>query len=200
MRNREKSAYLSAFGKIFEILKVLIDEVKALGGNDSHWDRILTDKKLRQQIAELIAGSGRQLFTVVVDYGQPLAEMIAMGKYDFANSDINADHFPVSGEGQQEVAVELFHFNKSISSEKAIAEMDAVGYRPAILPELLALGASQPELQRQFPIVALGSVWQGPDGSRSVACLYRSYAERSLYLRWFGYGWNDVYRFAAVRK
>jgi undecaprenyl-diphosphatase len=52
----------------------------------------------------------------------------------------------------------LFHFNRDISSEDAIAEMDKDGFRPATLAELLALGEAQPELQKQFPIIALSSV------------------------------------------
>jgi hypothetical protein len=78
--------------------------------------------------------------------------------------------------------------------------MEKAGYRPARIEELLALGASQPELQKEFPIVALASVWRGPGGDRRVPYLRWDVAGRRLDLSWFEYGWTGDYRFAAVRK
>jgi hypothetical protein len=72
--------------------------------------------------------------------------------------------------------------------------MDEIGYRPATLAEVLAL-----RVAKQFPIVALGSVWQFP-GGRRVPCLDWDGSERSLDLGWFESGWRVIYRFAAVRK
>ena len=78
--------------------------------------------------------------------------------------------------------------------------MDEAGYRPATLAELLALGESQPELQRQFPIIALGSVWRGAFGRRRVACLYVPGYGRRLNLYYLDNDWRAHCRFLAVRK
>jgi len=56
------------------------------------------------------------------------------------------------------------------------------------------------EKQREFPIVALGSVWWDSYGFRYVAFLDRGASERRLGLNWLGFGWGAYYRFAAVRK
>ena len=140
------------------------------------------------------------VYKVVVDYyNLSLAQMIEAGKYYWVNDDITAEHFPVKGESKQ-VEITLLHFDRYISSDEAVKEIDKMGYRPATLPELLALGASQPELQRQFPIVALGSVWQGRYGDRYVPYLWDDGSGRYLDLDWFDDGWNPGDRFAVVRK
>jgi hypothetical protein len=198
--SREKSEFLSSFGIAFQIFKAIADAVLGLGGTDQDLRRILTDKSLRERIAKIIVSEVRQVFKVTVDYSKSLAEMIKAGHYGWVNDAIVADHFPVQGEGQNEVEVALFHFNRNISSDDAIAEMEKAGYRPARIEELLALGASQPELQKEFPIVALGSVWQDPDGDRDVPYLFCGDAKRGLDLRWFESDWGVLYRFAAVRK
>ena len=96
--------------------------------------------------------------------------------------------------------VTLFHFGREIKSEAAISEMDKDGYRPATIKELLALGASYPELQKHFPVVALGSVWRNPDGHLQVPCLDWHGAGRLLDLDLLGLNWGDKHRFAAVLK
>jgi hypothetical protein len=87
-----------------------------------------------------------------------------------------------------------------MTSEQVIVEIDKAGYRPAKIEELLALGEAQPDLQRQFPIVALGSVWRDSDGSRYVPYLSSSAAERGLSLHCFGRDWSGLYRFLGRRK
>lgn len=153
------------------------------------------------RFVETIGGDAcGDVYSLVVDYSKSLSEMIAAGKYDWVNDDITAKHFPVMGNGQAEIVPQLVHFNRSISSDTAIAELNSRGLRPATLPELLAFGAKYPELQRQFPIVALGSVWVRLSGSRCVACLHGVGVERDLGPSWCGDGWHDGCRFLAVPK
>lgn len=149
------------------------------------------------------SNSKAEEITLTVDYSKNLKEMIAAGKYDRTNSDITEKHFPLPTElnGKKvESSSKLFHFNRSISSKDAISEMDKVGYRPATLAELLALGESQPDLQRQFPIIALGSVWHHASGRRVVPGLDVDGIGRKLDLYWFDGDWGAHYRFLAVRK
>jgi hypothetical protein len=197
--SRENSEFLSGFGTAFQIFKAISDAVLAAGGNDNNLRQVLSDKNLVSKIANLIVGE-RNVFRVVVDYGQVLVEMIQAGKYDWINNDITSDHFPITGTGQKEEEITLFHFNRSISSDDAIVEMAKKGFRPADPPEILALGAEHPELQKQFPIVALGSPWRDPGGLRHVVYLDRDDARRPLDLVWFERDWIGDWRFAAVRK
>lgn len=92
------------------------------------------------------------------------------------------------------------HFNRNIESDTALAELDKMGLRPATLPELLAFGAKYPDKQREFPIVALGSVWRDLCGDRVVAYLGCDSSKRDLYLDRLVYRWSAPFRFAAVRK
>lgn len=139
-------------------------------------------------------------YPVSVDYSLSVKQVVKLGKYDWVNSDINDKNYKTGKKGKAEVAVELIHFNRPISSEDALKKIDQNGYRPAELHELLTLGEKHPNLQREFFIVALGSVWQDPNGNRSVPCLYRNASKRNLYLFWLGSDWADGWRFAVVRK
>ena len=128
---------------------------------------------------------------------QGLKYLIKKAKFDWVNDNITPKNFPdkhIRGK------VELIHLHKGISSEDAIKEMYEKGYIPANILELVQFSIDNPEKQREFPIVALGSVWQCPNGYRLVTCLYRGVSERSLDLAWFGGGWGSSYRFAACRK
>lgn len=138
-------------------------------------------------------------YPITVNYGLSLKEMIAVGRYDREDKDITALHFPMKGEGTKEVVTELVHFNRHMESEDVLREFDERSLRPATIKELLAFGAKYPELQRQFPIVALGSIWWHL-AYRFVLCLDRYGSERGLRLIWFGHGWRDDCRFLAVRK
>lgn len=203
---RPKSEFLSSLGTMFQIWKSFTDEVLAKGGTDDDLRQIQTDIGLRRALAELVVKGKKQksitrpTYQVSVDYRLTLPTMILAGHYDWTNSDITAEHFPIKGEGEQSVEITLFYPNQITTSDQVMAEMDQAGYRPAKLEELLALGATSPDLQREFPIIALGSVWVRRDGDRGVASLDRDGSGRELYLDWFGSEWDEHCRFAAVRK
>jgi hypothetical protein len=139
-------------------------------------------------------------YLVVVDYGKTLAEMARAGEYNYANENITADNFPVKGSGQVPLEIVLVHYAKDMESEDVLADLDKMGLRAARIEELLAFGATHKDVQRQFPIIALGSVWTRPLGNRDVPYLGHWFDERGLDLDIFGNRWNDHCRFAAVRK
>lgn len=156
------------------------------------------DNELARKIVDLVRT--RPAYNIVVDYNRSLADMIKAGKYDRVDSGINTEHFPLKGKGKHELTAILFLFDRYIESDDAIVEMDKQGYRPATIEELLALGEKYPKLPKEFPIIALGSVWRNPDGDRSVPYLYWLILERNLNLGWFDDRWNASCRFLALRK
>jgi len=200
-----KSAIGSAFGFISTITTRIISGVKSRQAEDAvlglSEDTIkqLTDEFVQKLITS-VTGVAENCYRVVVDYGQTLQQMIANGRYDCANSDINADNFPISGNGKENVVIELVHFGQDMGSEAVLKEFEARGLRAATLPKLLAFGVTYPEKQREFPIVALGSVWQSRSGCRYVPYLRRRSDERRLSLCWVGGRWFGSCRFAVVRK
>ncbi len=149
-----------------------------------------------------VAGSPAVVYPITIDYGLSLVEMIKVGHYDWVNNSITAENFSIAGagEGTVDLEVQLVHFKRYIESDEAIKKMDGMGLRSLTLPELLAFGAKFPEVQREFPIIALGTVWQRHDGTRGVPALWGDDRRRYLYLGWFDRRWDDGFRFAAVRK
>ena len=148
--------------------------------------------------------------TVAVDYGTSPQAMIAAGRYDWVDDDITPKRFPIVGTGVVEFETKVFHFDRYISSEDAVRfirseliEPDPSTtfsfWEPAPIEALLAYGAKNPDEQRQYPIIGLGSVAE-VDGDRHVPYLGRHDAERVLFLYWWGSGWDAHYRFLAVRK
>lgn len=136
------------------------------------------------------------------DYGQSVKDQVKAGEYDWKNGDVNDKHFPYDRSlGVVEGEVVLVHFNRTMTSDGVEAELDRMGLKPADHVTLLGIGSGSEtrDLQRQFPIVALGSVASFV-GLRSVACLGRDVARRDLDLVGRRGDWIEVYRFAAVRK
>jgi hypothetical protein len=198
----DKSAIVAGGGLIAALFLKIVKKVHEKGGTDEDIHRLDTPdgENVLDKIVDFIVSTKRQIFKVVVNYAQSLEEMIKAGEYDWVNNNITSDHFSIKGTGQKEMEIILFHFNRIISSDAAIAEMAKAGYRPVQVEELLALGAKEKELQKQFPIVALGSVWRSSDGNRGVLYLDWGGVERDLNLGLFGSDWDGNYRFAAVRN
>ncbi len=139
-------------------------------------------------------------YSISVNYNQSMEEAIRAGNYDWYNDDITSKHFPTERSGRHKVEVELVHFGRDMSTNNVLAELDKCGLRPAELHELLAFGAKYPEIQRESPIIALGSVWQYSSVDDYCPCLSWGGSGRDLDLGWVGRDWSSGCRFAAVRK
>jgi len=140
------------------------------------------------------------VLSIVVDYSMTLGQMIAAGSYDWVNDEITPERFPVKGTGKISLKPELVHFKSNIFSEKVLEELDKMGLRPGTHKELLAFGATYPNMQNKFPVVALGSSCHVYGGDRYVACLGRGDSGRYLDLGWWGGAWGDGFRFLAFAK
>lgn len=136
---------------------------------------------------------------IMVDYSLSIEAMVALGKYDWKNGSITAERFPITRNSKHERTAQLIHFNRAISSDAAEKKLNKMRLRAGTIEELLAFGATFPETQRKFPIVALGSVAE-LGGHRYVSCLGRNRSGRSLYLDWRGNDWSEVCRFLTFAK
>ena len=149
-------------------------------------------------------GLGPLKKVLLIDYDMSLEEMIAAGRYDSKNDNLNSKNYPVIGEGKVEFEWDLVHPNRDISTADAHKETakdsdPANPWMDAKTEHLLAFGAAYPEEQQKFPIVALGSV-AGVDGVRRVPGLDKDGSERGLGLGWYENVWNAGCRFLRVRK
>ncbi|MBW4062124.1 hypothetical protein HJC99_06135 [Candidatus Saccharibacteria bacterium] len=195
-----KSAQVSGFNVAARNYQDLVNEVLNCGGGDDDMNRLHADRNLRRRIAELLVGKpALNTYPLTIDYDRSLDAMIAAGRYDYASSNITVDNFPV-GMGERLVNAVLVQFDHDPSDDEVTRELERLNLRDASMAEGLAFGATYPEIQRQFPIVFRGSVWAGPDGSRSVGYLWGRPGNRRLNLGWRSSDWDADYRFLAVRK
>lgn len=218
-KNQDIGNVVSNFGFAFEMLKVIAHAVMAKGGTMQHLRRVVKEPALQRQIADLIVPAGSEIerpladgeYRVQVGYDMPrdkatleavfsrdgVSELF-YGNYEWKNHSSCAEIDQTPGERIMLVK----HFNRAIGSEDAIAEMDKLGYRPATHLEAYAFAKANPEPQRQFWIVALGSsaMRDGDFDGRDVAVLYGYSDESFLVNGWFGHEWDFGYRFLFVRK
>jgi hypothetical protein len=148
-----------------------------------------------------------EVFPVTVK-NESIETMIGRGKYHHADSLI--EFFPTQQQNEAAIQVKLVQFNRVATSDEVLHELDRNGMRPITLPELLAFGATYPDMQRSFPIVALGTVWSVPGCgqttcfddliTRHITYLDGSKSERTLRRTRFESGWGAECRFAAVPK
>ncbi len=160
--------------------------------------------ELKRRLQEIIEWqfpkSESSFYPVTVNYGLSIESLVQSGGYDWKNNDANDRNFPNFRDHKSTVDVQLIHFNRVISTEDALSELDRRGLKPVDLHTLLSLGAKYPDLQRQFSIVALGSVWQSPFGDRCIPYLSVYGSRRNLNLSLVDGGWDAICRFAAFRK
>lgn len=189
------------------------NELKLAFRREGDWNnekiKALTERRgLLTQVLDVLEGRSQIVVInpeiITVDYSMSLENMIGVGRYDWTNSDITAKRFPIIGEGKIDFEVKIFHFDRSISSEDAVAQIIASDsenpWEPAKIENLLAYGAKNPEEQRKFRIVGLGSVGK-VGGDRRVPFLSRdSCSGRDLDLLYWHGVWGGNYRFLAVRK
>lgn len=122
-----------------------------------------------------------------------LSTLIESKKFDWVNSNITDTLFPAPKEIKNDFKV--FHFNKYVSSEDAVKEMEKEGFRPANIYELL----SWKDWNGEDTVVALGSVGR-VGGDRNVPHLGRDGSRRYLALRWWANDGGAHCRFLGVRK
>lgn len=148
-----------------------------------------------------------EVYPITINYGNPQSDedrvaifvnMVAAGRYDYVNPNITPANFTLSGTGIVEAEICLFHFGRDMPSDPVIAEMPKFWFEPPLIEHCLEFGAQHPEVQRQFPIVFLGSSCL-VSGYRRVPCLGRGNSRRSLHLSCFDGIWRVSCMFAAVR-
>lgn len=135
-----------------------------------------------------------ETFTVLVDYTLNLTEDLLESEFDSVS--LMGDFSGPYSDTKTQHIMTLFHFGKKLLSEEVIAEMNAKGYRPATILELVAFARVNPNLQRQFQIAALGSVKEN-----YAPYLHKISMRRTLRKRWIiEKKWCASSRFLAVRK
>ncbi|MBI1902675.1 MAG: hypothetical protein HYS13_16370 [Planctomycetia bacterium] len=98
-----------------------------------------------------VTAGGDPRFTVTVNYGRSLKDLVAAGGYTRVDSAITDERFPRQGNGVATAEVIMVRAEQSTKNDEMAAEMESRGLRPARIEHLLAFG----EQVRRLPRVAM---------------------------------------------
>ncbi len=190
-----------------------IDKAKELMGDDKKMEEFVKNGLKKDPYlaipaagayARYAARAEGRVFLVSIEYIQPSYDMLK-NAFDWVYEGYSSAQFKpidicknVSTE-TREIEFELVHLYMGMCTDGILAELDKRELRPALYEELLAFAVKYPDLQKQFPIVALGSVCLYDDRLCSP-CVRRNGEERCLDSDWVGNDWHDGYRFLAARE
>ena len=107
--------------------------------------------------------NSNQPYTVQIDYAQSISDSLQGGGYNWVDKQVNDADFPDSTTGTASLTAVLVPYDTSMSIDAFTKAQADAGYRPATLKELLAFGKANPDLQKDAPIIALGTTAQIPE-------------------------------------
>ena len=204
MAKRNVPEFVASAEFISKFWIALWTAIQELGGTaEDIYNALKEDSPLVKEFARLAIEAGRKArntFHLLVNSDRSVEDGVKAGRYDWSNSDINSSNFPSNRKGKTEEDIYLIHFDKVMSTDTVLAELDKMGLRSAGIQHALAFGEKYLDVQREFPIIFLASVWQYPSGSRRCPVLIGSDVRRDLHLHWLDVVWGGGDRFAAVSK
>lgn len=179
MSKKDVSSMVKGMGMAMSILTELTKKAKEAGLGDEDIHRLATPEGniLIAQLVRSMAQAGNSLapvksseiVTVPIDYRKPFEVVIqewrrAVGEF-FLHPEIKRVRFPINGpEGVRMIKLALDCFDTVASNGEALDAFAPRRIRPAGFAELVALSTAYPNLQRRYPVVALGSVWHAKEG------------------------------------
>ena len=139
-------------------------------------------------------------YLIPINYNQSFKDMVEAGDYKWVNRGITEKNFPINIKGKVtgKILLILVHFNRCMCSDQVLKKFaeHQLQLQPGILLGLLVFGAEHPDKQREFPIVAIGSVWKnqvpyiGQSSSKNIRGLSLNSRDRK---------WGKRYRFLATK-
>lgn len=143
---------VSKFKELQGVLGEMCVTGQKVGADAEIYGSFAHSEELFAFIVEMLKGEPQ--CPVIVDYNLPWREMIARCRLDHVNEGVNEEDFPRSeAKGRQEVCVHLVQLNAPIRNT-VLKQIDERGFRPAVTPEFLAVGAQYSEMQKWYTIIA----------------------------------------------
>ena len=229
MGKKKFTELVSGTGWIGGFIHLLVKEMRNQGWTDKEIYTLFTETDPDEEVAKsIVADLGRMIYPqgtdiftlirldVVVDYRRTFDQMVRAGNYGHVLGSINGNKFPIrplhsglaemDGSPYRQIApikteVILVHLNQAVSTNTALGQMDRLGLEGSPIEEILAVGEKYPDLQRKFPIVGLGSIWQSEAGQpRYCPLLYVGANIRLLSIDRIDFKCFPRCRFLARRK
>lgn len=148
-------------------------------------------------ISELINGVDGQDYyiskpiKIFMDPAKTHEQLIVEGNYNFVHESVSSRNFPQKNILIREnvmLMIRLFLFQNETSSLEAEMIIKSNGCQSANLDTLILFGNKYPNMQRNFLLTALGSVWFETD-YRYCPILKSINGQRQIDLMWFDGGW-----------
>jgi|GEM_PF-2886224 len=216
----KKSDFLGAWGKAFQIFKVIVDAILAAGGDDDDVARLET---LAPQIAALSIAARppkpeaetvveeqpdpkpkeeiEELGWVVLDPAVSFAERVKRGKYKGGvHPNITADKSKLKRKVRRHIV--LYDPRGYASTEEMKRRIRANGDRPCDLDDGLGIGEKFPQRQvaNPLPLLDESAVCLDNNGDECAPVLGRWNSKRKLSLNLLAGDWHSYCRVPAVRE
>lgn len=140
---------------------------------------------------EQVSGPYRAMFGF-----RSLEQMIAAAALEYIDPEMGESDFRMLIKRGHIRNLVVIHPKRPVSTDEVLDIMLANDWEPLDLPYLLALSEINPDLQREGPIVALGSVDE-IGGEHRVPYIGTFQGRRSLQLGWADHDWSESWRFGA---
>lgn len=124
-----------------------------------------------------------------------ISSLIGQANFDYINPDVR--NFGTKKVNLGEFY--LVHFGEPSYTEEVESVLGTEKLMPANVCDLLAFSIVYPDLQRTFPIVAIGSCWENKPGNKLVAALWGGEKSRELNMCSISTKWVGEDRFLVFR-
>lgn len=152
-------------------------------------------------MAERLITETKTIFPIEVNYSKSLDEMISEANFDYLNSQITAEHFPIQGNDIQLVNLRLVKIENPSSTATVLNLIKNLNLTPAKIEQLVAFATQYPDFQKTgYPIVALGTQWQRSENEIVVPVLRGGENDRNMHLLRTANRWNPSEIFAAIQN
>ena len=204
MGKNSPSFVVSGAGWIASLADGLIKDLREKGASDDDIHSLVMSGGILPigKIGDALMDVIRQLknfFQLAIGGNRTTEEVVAAGKYDYSNDNVNSQNFPMRpGRGHSQI--EIIDFGREVTSEEALIEAKKRGLERPDYEDALLFGEQFSEKQRERPIVFLHEPWLNPDRLLHVLVLRGRSVGRRLDLDWFAFSWRRDYVFAFARK
>ncbi|MDX1535598.1 MAG: hypothetical protein R3346_02465 [Candidatus Spechtbacterales bacterium] len=129
-----------------------------------------------------------------------IEDLLERGSWYNVDSRINSDNFSGKDEKIEGLEFSVLRFREMIDAESVLADMELQGLEPGTLEELLLVEVQAPDFERQWPVVALGSVFHDKERDIDlVPVAYYTENGRGIRLTNKDSAFGDEYRFLAIK-
>lgn len=146
------------------------------------------------------APAGKGIYPIVIHRDQSFNDRVNAVKFEYVDPSVTAERFGQSGTGTETVDVVMVNFDYwAPLTKEVLPALKKRGLRPATADELIAFVTRYPNFPREFPIVALGSVWRPADNVGRVLIVEPHMGSIALDIEYLNGEWDSRARFLAVR-